>query len=118
QPSPDGTKFDLRVESGTIKLAVFIPEAELRKGLAKQKDLLAGMLKAKLGEGLTGAAPPSALPVRPASANPAIHATPVITAAPAALVHGVPISVAPASPATIVTNDRGETVSVTLPGAK
>ncbi len=91
KPAPGGARFDLRTENGTLKLAVFIPEEELKKGLAAQKDRLTGMLM-----GQFGAAP----------------------AAPSAREISGPIARPAAGPATIVTNSRGDTVTVTLPGAK
>ena len=83
KPSANGTKFDLRVEKGTVTVSLFVPEEELKKGLVAQQGALAGMLQSGLK-------------------STAVRAVPK----PAPL------------PAVIVNNDRGETVSVTLPGGK
>jgi hypothetical protein len=83
KPSPDGTKFDLRVDHGTVTVSLFIPEEELKKGIAAQHGALAGMLQSGLKSTTVRAVPK-----------------------------------APPAPVVIVNNDRGETVSVTLPGGK
>ena len=83
--SAGGTQFDLRAEDGTLELTLLIPEAELKKALAAQKEALAGAVRSRLG--VTPTEPP---------ANPVSHT--------------------PNKPAVVETNDRGETVKVTLPG--
>ena len=102
------TRTALALSSVIVAILVFnavylilTKRAELRKGIAKQKDAFTGMLQAKLRDGMgaiiQSAAPPDAAP---APSGP------------------IPVSRPPAKPATVVTNGRGETVTVTLPGAK
>lgn len=91
QPSKSGAKFDLRAEGGTINVDLTVPKEELRKSVAARKGLLADMLKSQIP--FPGASAPGG-PARD------------------------PISRPPSAPATIVTNTSGETVQVTLPGAK
>ena len=56
QPSAGGTKFDLTAEQDTIKLALFVPEEDLKKGIEAQKAK--GLAAAKDATiGVTGAAP-------------------------------------------------------------
>jgi hypothetical protein len=108
----DGTKFDLRTSDGYIEIELAIPEAELKKAFTAQKDLVAGMLKSQMQMPMpmtaqqpgmeTAAAPPPPV-ARPAAARPARSG-------------GIPISHPATSPGSIVTNERGETTLVTLPG--
>ena len=98
--SSGGAKFDLHAEHGRIELNLFVPEAELRKTLAAQKDSLAKLLQGGIGAGMSGISP----------AIPGMAAPSVPSRSPA--------SHAPPSPGRIVTNERGETVSVTLPSGQ
>jgi hypothetical protein len=86
-----GGNFDLRVENGSLKVELFVPEAELRKAVVAQKGNLAGMLQRGMG-----------------GIGPAGAARPV-------LVQGnEPV---PRSLGATVTDSRGDTVTVKLPGA-
>ncbi len=107
-PSKSGAKFDLRAEGKTISLDLSIPEAELKQTIASQRNVLTGMLQGGIPAAMarptaSRAAGPSPLAARaPAESSPA----------------RIPYSFTPKEPATIVTNDRGETVSLTLPSGK
>lgn len=96
-PPSGGTRLDLRAEGGRLEVNLFVPEAELRKTMAAQKVSLAGLLQGGIGARMGE--------IRPAG--------PAMVAPPAPV--QIPASRAPGSPAKIVTNERGETVSVTLP---
>ena len=92
---------DLRVENSSVKLELFVPEAELRKALAAQKDSLAGLIQNR---------------IRPGN-SPVVNfspARPVATTPPA----GMTMPTGPSSPGAIVTNQAGDTVTVTLPGGR
>ncbi len=95
-PAGGGT-FDLRVENGSLKLELFVPEAELRKAMVAQKGNLAGILQRGIGMSQAVAAQPLLIqgngPTRPA------------------------VPPAPASTGFTVTDPRGDTVTVMLPGA-
>jgi hypothetical protein len=86
QQSKSGAKLDLKADRGTLSVNLSVPEAELKRALATQRTSLAAALKARM-EG-TAATPegPKFSPSR-----------------------------APEAPATIVSNDRGETLQVMLP---
>lgn len=99
QPSKTAAKFNLRADGGTLKLDLFIPEAELKRTVTTQKSVLAGMVRSQF---------PGAIPAAAAAAAPA----PTPSWGPV----GGPVSRPPATPATIVTNPSGETVQVVLPG--
>ena len=93
QPSKTAAKFNLRADGGTLKVDLFIPEAELKRTVTTQKNAIAGMVRSRF---------PGALPAALASApEPARQPT---------------VSRPPSTPATIVTNSSGETVQVVLPG--
>jgi hypothetical protein len=98
QPSKTAAKFNLRADGGTLKLDLFIPEAELKRTVTTQKNVLAGMVRSQF---------PGAIPAPAAAA-----AGPTPAPGPAR----APVSRPPATPATIVTNSSGETVHVVLPG--
>jgi hypothetical protein len=103
--SASKTQFDLRAENGTIQITISIPEEELRKGIAAQKGMLAGMMQSRLQAAGMGVAAAQGSPTRAAIGWP-IFAPPV----------GEPASRPAPGPAAVVTNDRGETVQLTLPG--
>jgi hypothetical protein len=87
QPSSgNGTKVDLQSANGTIKLSVVISEEELKKGIETQKKAFAAGMN---------------------SAPRMVGASPALTTG---------AKTAPRPQATVVNNDRGETVKVTLPG--
>jgi len=86
-----GSRFEVRVENGTLRLDLFVPAAELHKAVEAQKVKLADMLQRGFAAAAAGALPPGPAAVAPRPPAPA---------------------------AAIVTNDRGETVVVTLPGRK
>ncbi len=91
-------RFDFRAENGSVKLELFVPEAELRKAVAAQKANLAGMLQRGMG-GMSPAG--AARPVFVQGNEPARPAIPP----------------APRSPGATVTDSNGDTVTVRLPGA-
>jgi hypothetical protein len=45
QPSAGGTKFDLKAEHDTVKLAIFVPEEDLKKGIEAQKAKAVAAIK-------------------------------------------------------------------------
>jgi hypothetical protein len=118
QPSqPTGAKFDLRADGRTIHVDISIPEAELKKTVASQKGLLAGMLNGGMPAAFGSMTPPTAMSSPAPRSMPPMQATTAASSsspAPSRVVW----SHTPTDPATVVTNERGETVSVTLPGAK
>jgi hypothetical protein len=77
----NGVKFDLKSEHQTVKLSLYVPEEELKKGIQAQKG---NLLTAFMGQTM-GTAP------KPA------------------------VTVAPPTPERITTDQRGDTVNVTLP---
>jgi hypothetical protein len=99
QPSKSAAKFNLKADGGTLRVDISIPEAELKRTVSEQKDLFTGMLGSRMPRRL---GTPAAAPTVAESPKPPAY----------------PISRPPSAPATIVTNDRGETVQVTLPGGK
>jgi hypothetical protein len=83
QPKKEGgAKFDLQSDHDTLKLALFIPEEELKKGIEAQKANLA-----------------TALTVRTAAQTPAPAPPAVLTP----------------TPGSILKDQKGDTVMVTLP---
>ena len=106
QTPAGGPKFDLRVENGSLVIELFVPEADLRKAMAAQKDQLAGMLQKGITMSRPGAAPAGFAPL----GFPAIAGQPSVPVSPP-----LPSAGAPGS---VVTNPRGETVTVVLPGPK
>jgi hypothetical protein len=107
-PSKSGARFDLRADGKIITLDLSIPEAEWKQAIASQRNVLTGMLQGGMPAAL-------ARPTASAAAGP----SPMAAGAPAASSPArIPLSFTPIEPATIVTNDRGETVSLTLPGGK
>jgi hypothetical protein len=86
QPSARGTKFDLRASYGTIRVSIFVPEEDLKKGIEAQLNSMAAGLKRGIqvtgGEAGAGLAEPRPL----------------------------------AKSGEIVKDKRGDTVKVTLPG--
>ena len=94
--SNTGTKFELSSDNDTLKLALFIPEEELKKTMQGQMSRFASL----------GGAPGGAAPgPKVSDTAPGIFA-PVITA---------PEPKLPPLPGAIVKNERGDAVTVTLP---
>ena len=89
QPSStNGTKVDLQSANGTIKLSIVVSEEDLKKGIEAQKSKLAAPMNSRLQ--ITGGVAASGRPAPPKTV--------------------------PHPKGTVVNNDRGETVKVTLPG--
>jgi hypothetical protein len=108
------TKFDFRVDGRTISLDLSVPESELKKTVSSQRSLLAGMLQGGMPTGFTAVAPPQmASRPAPTAARAAAPSTPG-----SVVLDRGPLSWAPSEPATVVSNERGETVQLKLPGAK
>ena len=119
QQTSDGAKFDLQVDGGTLKFAVSIPDAELKK-----------MMQPEAAEPKTAAEPatstvPATSPELGLSAKPAPSEVSGLAPAPTPVVE--PAKVDPvkieAKPAAKVTprtifDKEGNTVVVTLPGKK
>ncbi len=101
QNPSSGVRFDVAAEQGTFKVSVKVPEAELKKGLEQQNGAFSQLF--------TSAA---AKPAPRISAVAAPPESPVPASAPA------PAAKAPAKPAQQVTDKDGNTVILTLPGAK
>lgn len=96
-PSPGGTRFDLHAERGRLELELFVPEAELERALQGQKESFANLLQKGIGARLGTGEAKAVMPTPPyPKQSPASHT--------------------PNSLGTIVTNKRGETINVTLPG--
>ena len=95
QPDASGTKIETRVENGTLKLSLAVPEEALKKALAQQRGAIGQALAQAKGQPLSVSEP---------AARPTI--------APAA-------SSAPASKETKIVSDKeGASVQVTLPGRR
>jgi hypothetical protein len=93
QPSANnGTRFNLKSDQSTISLDLFIPEEELRKSIEQQKTRFAS---SAMPQGAPGAAP----------------VLPFAAASPAAI--PAPKNIAP--PGTVVSDTKGNTVTITLP---
>ncbi len=91
-PQAGGSRFDMQTENGSLRLSVRIPQAELAKAIESQR---AAIQSAVLSQ----------LPPQIASQLATRQASPASRTAPAAT-------------STIVSNAQGETLVVTLPGAK
>jgi hypothetical protein len=94
QSSANGTRVDLQMKNGTLKVAVNIPAAELKKAVATQRASLEAALLKQMPGGL-------AARFGPLQSDAASVMRPV-----------------PKTPARTLTDSGGNTVSVTLPGGQ
>jgi hypothetical protein len=94
-----GSNFDMSIDQGTIRIALTVPEAELKKAMKEQRTTLAKAFTSGTSPGLP-------------LLTPAAFAAPSVRAAPAK----PPLP--PPSEGKIYTNEQGDTVSVTLPVIK
>ncbi len=121
QTSTSATKFDLQADGGNLKLAVYIPEEELKRTIEAETAALSPVSTQPSAE--ASAQPPTpalAQTAVPESAetgpNGAPEAPPVAPAAPPAPVATPQAAPKPATPE--VLDKEGNTVVLTLPGKK
>jgi len=121
QPKDSATKFDLDSDHGTLRVAVTVPEEELRKGIEAQRTSMVAAVS-KRAQSARPATPSATAPTpAPEAALPVLEAT-----APAApwLVPVAPKPAArfetrrPDTKAQIITAPNGDTLFVKLPGAR
>ncbi len=144
QTSDNGAKFDLQVEGGTLKLALFIPDKELKKAIQSEAAILSPIstqsptaASAPVGVTETAAPAPNGTPdVPPVAPTPAasapVAATEMTAPAPTGTPDVPPLAptpaAMPAAPAatrasskpvkTRVLDKDTDTVVFTLPGKK
>jgi hypothetical protein len=87
QKSTSAAKFDAKVDGGTLKLSLFVPEEELKKAIQAQTAVLSQASvrsPAKASLSITGAEAPESGPNSPPEASPAAPSAPSKAAAPQA----------------------------------
>jgi hypothetical protein len=121
QPKDSGTKFDLDSDHGTLRIAVTVPEEELRKGIEAQRASMVAAVSKRVPGARPATAPPTAPPTAPEVTQPVLEAA----APPAPWL--VPVAPKPAAraetrrpdaKAQIVTAPNGDTLFVKLPGSR
>jgi len=119
QPSDGAAKFEVETDGGTMKLALFVPDAQLTKLMQPETAApTAAALPADPPTSLESPAPP-ALPEtapEPAPAVPPVVPPVVPTAAPAKAPKESPKAIPAANPAQVI--DQEDTVIFKLPGKK
>jgi hypothetical protein len=117
QPKDSATKFDLDSDHGTLRIAVTVPEGELRKGIEAQRTSMVAAVSKRVQGARPATAPPNApevtLPVLEATAPPAPWLVPVAPKPTARFE-----TRRPEAKAQIVTAPNGDTLFVRLPGAR